>query len=246
MAFAFFAENFPGWRLIAIGGPLALLWSLGCLSFAGYLKRVRGLKTGYTRKTFHFLIFMSVVVIHSLSGTRAVCLFGSMTTLMIFYAVYRGSGNLLYEAMAREKDEPHRTYFIIIPYFATLIGGLSSNMLFGQAAVVGYLTAGLGDAVGEPVGTRFGRHTYRVPSVKGVTSRRSIEGSAAILVTCLLAFTAGIILRPRLQLSTGSIVFIPLAGILCAITEAISPHGWDNIPMQLVPSCLAWMLFSPG
>lgn len=240
--FSFFLDNLPGWRLIATGGPPALLWALGCLCIAGYLKRAKGLETGYTRKIFHFLIFMSVVVIHSLDGTRAVCLFGGMTTLVIFHAVHRGSGNMLYEAMAREKDEPHRTYFIVIPYLATLIGGLASNMLFGQSAVVGYLVAGLGDAVGEPVGTRFGRHTYRVLSVKGVKSRRSLEGSAAVLVTCLLSFAAGIVLCPQLQISPRSLAFIPLAGILCAITEAVSPHGWDNIPMQLVPSCLAWLL----
>jgi hypothetical protein len=44
---------------------------------------------------------------------------------------------MLYEAMARETDAPHRTHYIIVPYFATLIGGLASNILFGPVAVVG-------------------------------------------------------------------------------------------------------------
>ena len=25
-----------------------------------------------------------------------------------------------------------------------------------------------------------------------------------------------------------------------ALVEAVSPHGWDNLPMQLIPSALAW------
>jgi len=38
---------------------------------------------------------------------------------------------------------------------------------------------GWGDAVGEPVGTRFGRHPYRVPSLAGVPATRTLEGSLA-------------------------------------------------------------------
>ena len=25
-----------------------------------------------------------------------------------------------------------------------------------------------------------------------------------------------------------------------ALVEAVSPHGWDNLTMQLIPSALAW------
>jgi hypothetical protein len=26
----------------------------------------------------------------------------------------------------------------------------------------------------------------------------------------------------------------------CALVEAVSPHGWDNLTMQVIPSALAW------
>ena len=109
---SFFLENFPSWNALLLGGPLGLLWAYACLFLAGYLKRHRGFQTGYSRKVFHFLIFMSVAGVHSLWGLRLVLLFGGMTSFVIFYAIFRGSGHLLYEAMAREKDEPHRTYYI--------------------------------------------------------------------------------------------------------------------------------------
>jgi len=239
----FFLSNVPPLRVILIGGPLALVWVYACLAFAGYLKQSRGLRTGYTRKTFHFLIFGSVSLIHWLWGTPAVCLFGGMTSLVVFYAVWRGPGALLYEAMAREKDAPHRTYYVLIPYFATLIGGLTSNILFGNAALFGYLATGLGDAVGEPVGTRFGKHVYRAPSFGGVKATRSYEGSAAVFVVCLLAILAGIAMSPSARLTLSAIWIVPSLAFVCMLLEAVSPHGWDNAVLLIVPSCLAKLAF---
>jgi len=46
--------------------------------------------------------------------------FGAATSLVIAYALARGDGHYMYEALAREKDAPHRTRFIVEPYLATL------------------------------------------------------------------------------------------------------------------------------
>jgi len=43
---------------------------LGSGSLAGALKRYAGWKTGYTRKTLHFLIFFSAVGLHILGWER--------------------------------------------------------------------------------------------------------------------------------------------------------------------------------
>ena len=238
----FFVENFPTWKSILVGGPVGFLWALACLWFAGVMKRNKGLRTGYTRKIFHFLIFFSVALVQWRWGTPIVCLFGGMTSCVVFLAIILGPGNLLYEAMAREKDEPHRTHYIIVPYFATLIGGLLGNILFGPVAVVGYLVTGLGDAVGEPVGTKFGKHQYRVPSLTSVKAVRSWEGSAAVLTMCLLAITLGIALSPELGFSHSSLWMIPLLALISAGTEAISPHGWDNLTMQVVPTAMMFLM----
>lgn len=238
---AFFINNFPSWKSILIGSPFGILWSYLCLHFAGYLKQSRGYKTGYTRKVFHFLIFASVVIIQMVWDTSAVCLFGVACTLVIFYAVWKGAGNLLYDAIAREKDEPHSTYYIVIPYFATLIGGLASNILFGPMAVVGYLVTGLGDAVGEPVGTKFGRHIYKVPSLTSVKAIRSWEGSIAVFVISVAAIATAISILPNLNFAYKSFVLVPLLGLVSAGVEGISPHGWDNATMQIIPSFLAWL-----
>lgn len=74
---SFFTDNFPPWQAIAMGGPVGIAWSFACLRFSGHLKTRRRWQTGYTRKTFHFLIFASVVAIERVWGTPIVCLFGS-------------------------------------------------------------------------------------------------------------------------------------------------------------------------
>ena len=232
----FFAENMPGARALVLGGPLSLVWAAGCLMLAGYLKMRCGWRTGFTRKLFHFLIFGSVVVVHLMWGTPGVCLFGAMTSVVIAYALFRGDGSLLYEAMAREKDAPWRTYYIVIAYLATLVGGLASNMLFPGAAVLGYLVVGVGDAIAEPVGTAFGRHPYRVPSLGGVSATRTLEGSLSVFLASLVVLVVFHAFIGNLSWST----FFILTGIalLSTLVEAVSPHGSDNATMQLVP---AWL-----
>lgn len=238
----FFVENVPDATTLAIGGPVALVWAAACLIFSGLLKTRRKLKTGYTRKVFHFLIFGTVVAVHWLWGTPGVCLFGGMTSLVIAYALLRGSGHVMYEAMAREKDAPRRTYYIVIAYFATLIGGLLTNILFPATAVFGYLVTGFGDAVAEPVGTRFGKHEYRVPAISGVRAIRSLEGSCSIFIVSALVLIVWFALSHQFELSGRSLLIIVLISCVATLVEAISPHGWDNTTLQVVPAFLGAIL----
>jgi phytol kinase len=164
-----------------------------------------------------------------------------MCTLVVFFAVWRGSGNMMYEAMAREKDEPHRTFFILVPYFTTLVGGLVSNILFGPIAVAGYLVTGLGDAIGEPAGTLFGRHHYRVWSRSSVPATRSVEGSIAVFMMSAAALALATLVSPQITLMHYGVLKLILIAATSAVAEAISPHGWDNATMQVVPTALVWL-----
>jgi phytol kinase len=238
----FFVENLPDAKTLAVAGLPALVWAAACLWFAGILKTRGQLKTGYTRKVFHFLIFGTVVVVHWLWGTPGVCLFGGMTSLVIAYALLRGPGHVMYEAMAREKDAPRRTYYIVVAYFATLIGGLLSNILFPATAVFGYLVTGFGDAVAEPVGTRFGKHEYKVPAIRGVRAIRSLEGSCSVFIVSALALIVWFAISHQFDLSGRSLLIVVLISFVATVVEAISPHGWDNTTLQVVPAFLGAIL----
>jgi len=233
----FLVQNFPSWKAVAVGGPLGLAWSFAALWLAGTLKR-NGTRTGYTRKVFHFLIFGTVAVLQWRAGTPAVCLFGAMCTVAVFAAVWNGRGSLLYEALARPQDEPHRTYFILVPYFSTLVGALAGNILFGPISVAGYLVTGLGDAIGEPVGTMFGRHPYRVRSWSSVPATRSLEGSAAVFIMSVIALLLAAAVSPYITLAAFGIPKVLAIAAACTLAEAVSPHGWDNATMQIVPTAL--------
>ena len=238
----FFQTNFPSTQMLLIAGPLGFLWSLACLAFAGTLKRRYGFRTGYSRKTFHFLTFASVAAIQLVSGTPGVCLFGGMTSLVVLLSLILGDGNLLYEALAREKDAPHRTHFIVAPYFATLIGGLFCNIVMPHAALFGYLAAGVGDAAGEVIGTRFGKHPYRVRAFRRVESIRSLEGSAGVFVMCLVSLSLALWISPVFFFKPSHLLVLPLIALASALIEAFSPHGWDNATMQILPAALATFL----
>lgn len=238
----FFVTNFPSTKALVLGGPAGLLWAAGCLMLAGHLKVRRRWLTGYTRKLFHFLIFGSVVAAHAIWKTPGVCLFGAMTTAVIAYALLRGPGHFMYEAMAREKDEPRRTHYIVVAYLATLIGGLLSNTFFPHAAVLGYLVCGFGDAIAEPVGTHFGKHQYRTLAIRGVRAVRSLEGSISVFLVSMVALILFMAFSPHFALTARSaLIAILIAGVSAAV-EAVSPHGWDNTTLQVVPAWLGTML----
>ena len=99
---------------------------------AGALKRYAGWKTGYTRKTLHFLIFFTAVGLHIWGGMPAVNILGLGMGIFVLFSVRAGDGNFFFESMAREKDFPRRGYFIVVPYLTTAAGGLVSNLLFGR------------------------------------------------------------------------------------------------------------------
>lgn len=232
--------SLPSPIAILLGALLALVWSYSCLSLAAHLKTKLRVPTGYTRKLFHVLIFTSAVFVQVFGGFWAVCVFGLMVSLVVALAVFRGRGDRFYEALAREQDGPDRTYYVVIPYFATLIGGMTSSIFFGPLAMVGYLVGGLGDAAGEPAGVRWGRHRYA--SSRGVT--KTFEGSLAVLAACLVALLIGVAISPQLHFGLRSLIALPVIAIVCTLVEAFSPRGWDNVPMQVVPTVLAAVLLS--
>ncbi len=230
----FSIENFLDWNNL-IYAILFFVLSFLYLYFAGFLKKYKKFKTGYTRKIFHLLIFITAAVIDLTS--ELVYIFGSMASIVGCYAIFRGKGNILYEALARESDAPNQTYYIVVPFLTTILGGVIISTIFSTTAFIGYLVLGLGDAMGEIVGTRFGKHKYHI-SWFGKISQRSYEGSAAVFITCLSAILIGITISPFLAFDMYSIFSVPMLALIFTLVEAWSPHGWDNITLQIVPAFL--------
>jgi len=208
---------------------------------AGAMKRYAGWKTGYTRKTLHFLIFFTAAGLHLWGGMPAVNVLGVGMGIFVLYSVWAGDGNFFFESMAREKDSPRRGYFIVVPYLTTAAGGLISNLLFGGFAIMGYALCGAADAIAEPVGVRFGKHKYRVPSLRKVkVAERSLEGSLSVFLVSWALSLLFFVYLYQVPFEKALIASFALSVIL-TLVEAISFHGSDNLTIQVTASGLAYL-----
>jgi phytol kinase len=220
--------------------PLATVYVAAAATFSAWLRVRRDVATPYTRKIFHFLTISMTMVVQLLWGLGGVVVFAAVIATVVLFAVARGSGFGFYEALARPSDAPHRTLFIMVPLATTALGGMLANVLFPAWAHVGYMVVAWGDAVGEPVGTRWGRHRYRVPSLAGVAATRSLEGSAAVLLAgaaaAVVTLLATGVALPQ-ALGAGAVI-----GLAAAAVEAISNHGLDNLTLQLAGAGVAYFV----
>jgi len=197
-----------------------------------------GVPIGYTRKIFHLVVFSSAAGVHVLGGLAVTNAFGAAIALRVLIGVHRGKGDPLFRVLARPSDHPRERLLIIVPLLTTAVAGLLAALVAGPVAAVGYLVAGWGDAVGEPVGVRFGRHRYRVPSIGGLEATRSLEGSAAVLMAsaaaCAVALGGLGAAAPPL--------LIACVAVGSTLVEAASPHGTDNLTVPLAATGLAMLL----
>lgn len=221
----------PSPRDAAVAASVAVVAAIVVGGLVSRLRRDRRVAVPYTRKLFHIGIFSIAAGVHAVMGAPAVVVYGSVVALFVVHAAWRGDGHALFEALARPTDAPRRALFVIVPLVTTAFGGLLSTLLLPRFAAVGYLVAGWGDAAGEPVGQRWGRHRYRVPSLAGVPATRSIEGSAAVFAFGTVAAVPALIAA---DVSSPSLMVAALAaGLAGALVEAVSNHGLDNLTVQL-------------
>ncbi len=236
----FIKNALPSLQMVIRLAPPLFIFTFFSALLAGWLRMNKKWHTAYTRKVFHFLIFTLAGFLQMSLGLSAVVLFGMIAGFTVLFAVYRGAGFPFYEAMARPADAPHRTLFILIPLLTTALGGITTSLFFQPFAPIGYLVSGWGDAVGEPVGARWGKHPYRVPSLGGVTATRTIEGSLAVLLLSFLAALTGLLL---IDIPFYNAVYL---GAVCAVmstgVESISTHGLDNFTIQVTAAGLISLL----
>lgn len=232
----------PGPRVAALAAATGLVVGGGGAAVAAGARHRLGLRVPDTRKLFHFIVFTGALGVQLLWDTPGAATYGSVIAVLVAISVLRGEGDPLFEALARPTDAPRRGTFVVVPLVATAAGGVVSNLLVGSFATVGYLVAGWGDAVAEPVGTRWGKHPYRVPSFGGVAARRSLEGSGSVLVAGALAAATALAF---LGYDGGRLWWVALAcaGVGTAV-EAVSHHGLDNFTLQVAASWTAAALLS--
>ena len=228
-------------RDLAIFGPLNLLFIIGINYLAGWLKREKGWKTNYTRKITHISNFTYLMALTFFGGYTASFIFGILMILYGTVIILLGDGNIFYEAVAREQDHPYRAFYLIMPSVVTILAVLMNRTFFGEYANLGYLVAGWGDAVGEPIGVRFGKHRYKVPTLTGIACTRSIEGSLAVFLMGSFAATFSLVTLLSVSLPLAIVAGL-IAGFGATLVEAISFHGIDNFTIQVAAVSIAYVI----
>ena len=210
--------------------------SIAFVTLSAYIAAVvkkRGVRTGFTRKIFHFIVFTTAFILSILYPVDVVAAFGAGAGVFVLAVIFFKNGFMapLYNALARESDEPHRDYYLIMPFIATAIGGILAIMLFPQWYYAGYLATGWGDAAGEPIGVKFGRHRFRVPTLSATKCTRTLEGSLGVFLASGAAIMVAIAITGSLTPYTAASAI--LAALAMTMVESISPHGLDNLTTML-------------
>lgn len=154
----------------------------------------------------------------------------------------------VFASINRPEDEPYTLAWlateaivtsVVIMAFVPVIAYFSKSYVNAPEVFYGLMlipifASGIGDALAEIVGKRWGRHHYTTHAVFGKrTYTRTYEGSAMVFITTLIV---GLIVA--WQFSFTLPVFFWKAFLLLPFTltlaEAKAPHTWDNPILYLV------------
>jgi phytol kinase len=171
----------------------------------GLLVRHKRIKTNYTRKINHFTLFFLPVFISNWFPyeesvmTTVLGLAVSIAFLTMYIKPFRdrvGIIQIAFLSFDRPEDRPHTllwlstqfaaSFFVLIPVMIYLDSVGKISLL-----LIPILVNGIGDGLAEPVGVRFGMHTYKTYALFSKKKYvRSIEGSACVFVTGIFTVRA--------------------------------------------------------
>ncbi|TWT64610.1 hypothetical protein [Allorhodopirellula solitaria] len=215
-------------------------------------------RVNYTRKINHFLLMLIPFVLAwwfpytpSLA-TTVTSLVGFVVMTGVFAKPIRDRVPLVATAFAavdRPEDRPHTLAWILsqaVGAYLVIIVVFSMLRWFDAAELVAIplLVNGIGDGLAEPIGVRFGRHRYHVPSLApGRCYTRSYEGSACVWLTSMIV-VLGLLPILSWPVFIGLIISIPP---VMTLTEAFSPHSWDAPFMYAIGgACIGFVLLITG
>lgn len=216
---------------------------------AGWMKFHGWLRTGDARKLNHATVLVAGVIWFNsgdVAQDRIACHMAVLILFVLLLVVCRwhksGLAHYAFYGYARESDRPHDAFHVWFSWLVSILGLEAVDLTFHSLELTRFaaLVLGLADAVGEPIGTRFGKHRYLVRDLLTSTHKyRSWEGSLA--VAAMASFVVYFCLVPMIPNglvddSESRIVRLMIAlvaGGFIAVIEAWTPHGLDNLTIPV-------------
>lgn len=197
----------------------------------------RGWKVGYTRKAQALALYF--LPYFAMQGPSP---YSPITTATISLGVFVGLLLLLsnqvrrfvpamataFASIDRPEDRPFTLTWLISS--VAVVWVIICLWIWLAPETTAYLfvalfISGVGDALAEPVGLYFGRHSYRTTALgTDRTYIRTYEGSAAVFLSGIVA----VLLLHGFQMNMQSLLALALFPIIGTIAEAKSPHTWDQ------------------
>jgi len=224
-------------RLAGLVAAVVLIW---CVT--GYL-RLRGiLRPGDARKINHGAAFIGGSLCFGWLAPEKARLSGLLAGLNLLALVFlicslpdRKPFSWAFAGNTRPGDAPHEGFYFWSSWLLSMLALAGIEYVLWDPAITrsAAIVVGVGDGIAEPIGTRFGKHIYKIPGFGKARQRvRSIEGSAAVAlgtfvsIIGLMSFTVNFdLLR---SLTTAATVALGTA-----VVEAVTPHGLDNFTIAV-------------
>jgi len=211
----------------------------------GLLVEHRGIRVNYTRKINHFALFIIPTYldrVFAYQETFGLFVLGSLLAVLSLALYVRPLREryafigTMFRSFDRPEDRPHTLLWLSTQIAAGFVVIVPMVILFAKYNILDLILIpiiinGIGDGLAEPVGVRFGRHTYRVRAL--FTRKkyvRSLEGSACVFLATVVAIA---VYRPSFTLLQ-YIVALAFLPALMTLAEAFSPHTWDTPFLFLV------------
>lgn len=212
-----------------------------------------GMKVNYSRKVMHVLYFVWPQILDTVILAFEKNVLTELWNIMVVYLCLivlldpiRKRSNFLeflFKSVDRPEDRPYTNFWFISQLTISIVI-ISCAAVFFQyiekdnLLYIPLLILVLGDGLAEPVGIRFGKHTY---NVKGLfvsnTYVRSLEGSSCVWIS---AIASTLIYYNDIEKS-GIVFTLVLLPPLVTFAEAYSPHTWDN-PIILITGYITMII----
>ncbi len=212
---------------------------------AGLLVLHYNLRVNYTRKINHFVIFFLphfLGKVMPFQQTTLTIMLGSLLSMASLaslikplrqrFAIIR----TMFASYDRPEDRPLTLLWLSTQYLATFAVYVPLLLYLktqgaGELAAIPILVNGLGDGLAEPVGIRFGRHTYAARALFTQKAYvRSLEGSACVFLASVLA----VLIFQDLFTVPQFVACLLVLPVSMTLAEALAPHTWDSPFLFLV------------
>ncbi len=222
----------------------------------GLLVRFQDWPVGYTRKILALILYVAPFqygywwtytdewFVHKGHSTVALTLtcvvYGSCIAAMSSPIRKRVKlFEIAFLAIDRPEDRPHTIAWLltsILALWLVLLTWQLSGAFALHYAMLALFISGVGDALAEPIGLKYGRHKYST-SALGTSRRytRSLEGSACVFACAVIGVIWVHLATYGFSSNLEFFLSLLLFPIVATIAEAKSPHTWDQ-PF-IVASC---------